>query len=146
MTTTRKTKQKEAILRLVKGTNSHPTADWVYEQVRREIPSISLGTVYRNLKLLQQEGKILGLEFAATITRYDARTQNHYHFICQQCGHLFDLDEPVDTEHDERVAQKMGCRVFYHRSEFYGLCQDCQTRNAVMEDTTKNSKEIIRSR
>ena len=127
MATSRKTKQKEAILRLVKSTNSHPTADWVYEQVRREIPNISLGTVYRNLKLLQQEGKILGLEFAATITRYDGNTQNHYHFVCQQCGYLCDLDEPVDTEHDERIAQKTGCDVFYHRSEFYGLCKDCQS-------------------
>ena len=142
----RKTKQREAILGVLKGTTSHPTADWVYEQVRREIPNISLGTVYRNLKLLQQEGKILGLEFAATVTRFDGRTQNHYHFICQQCGLLFNLDEPVDTEHDERIAQKTGCDVFYHRSEFYGLCKDCQTRNSVMEDTTKNSKKIIRSR
>ena len=139
---TRKTKQKEAILRLVKGTNSHPTADWIYEQVRREMPNISLGTVYRNLRLLQQEGKILGLEFAAAITRFDGNTQNHDHFRCQQCGRLFDLNEPVDTEDDARVAPKMGFRVFYHRLEFYGLCKDCQTRNSmsVMENTMNKLK------
>ena len=131
MTTTRKTKQKEAILRLVKGTNSHPTADWVYEQVRREIPNISLGTVYRNLKLLQQEGGIMDLALAGTVNRFDGRTDNHFHFRCEQCGHIFDVDEPVDREIDERVAQKTGFEVFYHRLEFHGLCKGCQSRNLV---------------
>jgi len=123
----RNSKQKEAILRLVKGTTSHPTADWVYERVRREIPNISLGTVYRDLRVLQQEGKILELHLPGTISRFDGRTENHYHFRCEQCGRVFDLDESVDKENDKKVARKTGFKVSYHNLEFRGLCQDCQS-------------------
>ena len=122
----RKTKQKEAILKILKGTTSHPTADWIYEQVRKEIPNISLGTVYRNLRLLQREGVILELDLAGTLSRFDANIKNHYHFRCELCGRVFDLDEPVDKEIDKRVARKTGFKVTQHRLEFRGLCIDCQ--------------------
>ena len=123
----RKSKQKEAILRVLKGTTSHPSADWVYEQVRREIPNISLGTVYRNLKLLKQEGEILELDLASTLSRFDGNSQDHYHFRCEKCGRVFDVDELVDKEIDDRVAQKTGFKVSHHRLEFRGLCKDCQS-------------------
>ena len=123
----RKSKQREAILRVLKRTTSHVTADWVYEQVRKEIPNISLGTVYRNLKSLKQEGKILELDLAGTISRFEANTRNHYHFRCEQCGRIYDVDEPVNKESDERVVRKTGFKVSYHRLEFRGLCKDCQS-------------------
>lgn len=123
----RKSKQREAILGLLKGTNSHPTADWIYEQVRKEIPNISLGTVYRNLKVLQQAGKILELDLAGTLSRFDGNTQNHDHFRCEQCGRIFNVDEPVDRGTDARVARETGFKVSYHRLEFRGLCKDCQS-------------------
>jgi len=124
---TRKTKQKEAILRVLKRTSSHPTADWVYEQVRKQIPSISLGTIYRNLKSLKQGGQLLELDLAGTQSRFDARTDDHCHFRCEQCGRIFDMDEPVDGEMDERVTRKTGLKVSNHRLEFRGLCKDCQS-------------------
>ncbi len=137
----RKSKQKEAIVRVLKDTNSHPTADWVYEQVRREIPNISLGTVYRNLKLLKQEGEILEIEFAGTLGRFNGNTEKHYHFRCEQCGRIFDLDEPVDKESNERVAQKTGFKVSHHLLEFRGLCKDCQSGEGLsVEDTPTRSK------
>ena len=123
----RKSKQREAILRVLRGTTSHPSADWVYEQVRREIPNISLGTVYRNLKLLKQKGEILELDLASTLSRFDGNSQDHYHFRCEKCGRIFDVDEPVDKEIDYRVAQKTGFKVSHHRLEFRGLCKDCQS-------------------
>ena len=123
----RKSKQKEAILRVLRGTTSHPSADWVYEQVKREIPKISLGTVYRNLKLLKQKGEILELDLASTLSRFNGNSQDHYHFRCKQCGRIFDVDEPVDEEIDDRVAQKTGFKVSHHRLEFRGLCKDCQS-------------------
>ena len=122
----RKSKQKEAILRVLKGTTSHPSADWVYEQVKREIPNISLGTVYRNLKLLKREGEILELDLASTVSRFDGNSQGHYHFRCEKCGCVFDVDELVDGEIDGRVAQKTGFKVTHHLLEFRGLCKDCQ--------------------
>ena len=74
----RTTKQKEAILRVLGGTNTHPTAEWIYEEVKKEIPNISLGTVYRNLRLLGESGEILQLDLCGSLSRFDCRTANHY--------------------------------------------------------------------
>lgn len=126
---TRKSKQKETILRIMKNTNSHPTADWVYERVKKEIPNISLGTVYRDLKLLKQEGDIAEVGLGDTLSRFDGNTQNHYHFRCQQCSCIFNVDEPVNEEIDNRVAQKMGFKISHHKLGFYGLCPECQSGN-----------------
>lgn len=126
---TRKSKQKETILRIMKNTNSHPTADWVYERVKKVIPNISLGTVYRDLKLLKQEGEIAEVGLGDTLSRFDGNTQNHYHFRCQQCSCIFNVDEPVNEEIDNRVAQKMGFKISHHKLGFYGLCPECQSGN-----------------
>ncbi|MFC2000067.1 transcriptional repressor [Chloroflexota bacterium] len=123
---TRKSKQREAILRVLRSTTSHPTADWIYDQVRKEIPNISLGTVYRNLKLLKEEGEVLDLDMAGGFNRFDGNSKNHYHFRCEDCGQVFDIDEPVDKGIEERVARKTGFRVSHHRLEFRGLCDFCQ--------------------
>lgn len=122
----KKTKQKEAILKVLRGTRSHPTADWVYNEVRQEIPNISLGTVYRNLKSLSERGEILELDLSGTLSRYDAFTHDHYHFRCHQCGRVFDINEPVDRKLDKKVAKKTGFEVTHHRLEFCGLCGECQ--------------------
>ncbi|MCJ7654682.1 MAG: transcriptional repressor [Dehalococcoidia bacterium] len=122
----RRTKQREAILEVLRGTNSHPTADWVYNEVRKEIPNISLGTVYRNLRLLCQSGEILELDLCGALSRFDARQDNHYHFRCEKCGRVFDVDLPVDEEIDRRAAQKTGFDVSAHWLEFRGLCKNCQ--------------------
>ncbi len=122
----RKSKQKQAVLRVLNDTTSHPTAKWIYEEVRKEIPDISLGTVYRNLKLLKREGRILELDFT-TLSRFNGNIHNHYHFRCERCGGIFDVDEPVDRVMDDRVAQKTGFKVTHHRLEFRGLCKDCQS-------------------
>jgi len=122
----RLSKQREAILRVLSGTTSHPAADWVYEQVRKKLPRISLGTVYRNLRLLTQEGIISELDFAGTPSRFDANIQPHSHFRCERCSRIFDLAEPVHKEINERIARKTGFEVLNHQLEFSGLCKDCQ--------------------
>ena len=122
----RKSKQREAIIRFVRGTNSHPTADWIYEEVRKEIPDISLGTVYRNLRLLRESGEISEIDLSSTLSRFDGKPDNHYHFRCEKCGCVFDVDEPVDEEINDRIARKTGFRISHHRLEFRGLCKECQ--------------------
>lgn len=121
----RKSRQREAILKYLRGTHSHPTAYSVYEAVRQDIPNISLGTVYRNLKMLSSEGQILELALAGGLSRFDGNMQNHYHFRCEGCGRVFDVAEPVDVSLDSRVAQETGFDVSYHITEFRGLCRDC---------------------
>lgn len=113
-------------MRVVVNARTHPGADWVYDQVRKEIPNISMGTVYRNLKLLAQAGEIQELEIAGSLSRFDGNTSPHYHFRCEKCGCLFDLDEPVDRTMEIRIAQKTGFIVKRHYLEFIGWCGGCR--------------------
>jgi len=122
----RKTKQREAILEVLRSTTSHPAADWIYDKVRKEIPDISLGTVYRNLKLLRECGEILEIDLGSTSSRFDGNPANHYHFRCEKCRRIFDIDEPVDEKINEKIARKTGFKVLHHWLEFRGLCKECQ--------------------
>ena len=122
----RGSKQRDTILRLVKNSKDHPRADWVYDQVRREIPNISMGTVYRNLRSLAKSGEIRQLEIADGTSRFDGNTGSHYHFRCEKCGQIFDLNEPVDQSIGERVAKNTGFKVYRQRMELIGLCNACQ--------------------
>jgi len=125
----RETKQREAILRVLRNTKAHPTADQIYDEVRKEIPNISKGTVYRNLQVLQEDGAVTELNLNGTLSRFEAKQASHYHFRCEQCGRVFDLDEPVNNELDERVSKRTGFTVSYHQTEFRGLCSDCQQKS-----------------
>lgn len=125
----RRSKQRDTILKVLRSTTSHPTVDWIYDQVREEIPNISLGTVYRDINQLKQEGLIQELCLGSGPSRYDGTPENHYHFRCVKCGRVFDVDEPVNHEMEREVEQNSGFRVLYHQVEFYGLCPDCQKSN-----------------
>jgi Fur family peroxide stress response transcriptional regulator len=108
------------------NTKSHPRADWIYDQVRQEIPNISLGTVYRNLKYLAKLGEIRQLDLADGTSRFDGNTDSHYHFRCEKCGRIFDLDETVDQSVSDRVVKNTGFKVYRQRMELIGLCNFCQ--------------------
>ena len=122
----RDTRQRQAILDVLRGTTSHPAADWIYGEVRKVIPNIGKGTVYRNLKILRDTGQISELNLSGTVSLFEGRQDNHYHFRCEKCGRIFDLDEPVISELDERVARRTAFEVSHHQLEFRGLCKDCQ--------------------
>jgi Fur family peroxide stress response transcriptional regulator len=122
----RLTKQREIILRILRNTKAHPTADLIYKEVRKEIPNISKGTVYRNLKVLQEDGAITELNLNGTVSRFEIKQESHYHFRCELCGRVIDLEEPVMNELNDRVAKRTGFKVKYHQTEFRGVCKDCQ--------------------
>jgi Fur family peroxide stress response transcriptional regulator len=141
---TRKTKQKEAILEVLKSTDCHPTASWIYEHVKKTIPHISLGTVYRDLKMLARNGRILEIDFTSNPSRYDGNIGNHYHFRCLKCDNIFDIDEKVDIEIDRKVTKKTGYLVLYHCLEFHGLCQDCQSGKYIRcDDSSKRLGDTV---
>ena len=123
------TKQREAILRVLRGNNSHPSADQIYDAVRKEIPNISKGTVYRNLQVLREDGAISELNLNGSLSRYEEKQDKHYHFRCEQCGRVLDLDEPANTEIEKKIAEMTGFKVSSHQTEFRGLCKDCQKEN-----------------
>ncbi|HHW91774.1 MAG TPA: transcriptional repressor [Firmicutes bacterium] len=122
----RKTRQRALILKILRSTKSHPTADWIYNQVRKEIPDISLGTVYRNLRLLKEMGEIQELQWGSTYSRFDGNPREHYHFNCLQCGRVLDVDIDVQQFLEELVEKKHGWKVTGHRLEFWGLCHSCR--------------------
>lgn len=124
----RKTKQRNIILEELRKVKTHPTADSVFKMVRRRLSNISFGTVYRNLSFLRDQGHILELTCGKYSCRYDGETRNHYHFFCLDCQKVFDLHMPVLKNLDERINQKSGFQVKYHRIDFYGYCRDCKPR------------------
>lgn len=121
----RMTKQRKEILEILRSTKSHPTADWVYEQVKKKIPKVSLGTVYRNLRILKEMGEILELNYGSTFSRFDGKPENHYHFVCKSCEKVMDVDTGVSHEMEKSVSKDMNCKVDFHRLEFYGTCHQC---------------------
>ncbi len=121
----RYSRQRELIYEAVKGTDQHPTAEMVYHWLKPENPSLSLGTVYRNLNLLADEGVLTRMPFP--VERYDAVTRPHPHFRCSHCGGVFDLALPYDRELDEAAAVAAGHDVEGHELVFYGTCVHCKT-------------------
>jgi Fur family peroxide stress response transcriptional regulator len=101
----RDTKQREAILNILRNTWSHPTADQIYDDVRKDIPNISKGTVYRNLQVLAEDGAISVLDISGTQSRYEVKQASHYHFRCEKCGRVSDIDMLVQLDLD-RQAEK----------------------------------------
>jgi len=120
----RNTQQRNIIYDIVASTNTHPTADWIYEQAKKQIPNISLGTVYRNLKVLVEEGKILEIN-DGKVSRFDANILPHHHFKCESCGSLYDIEEGELLYINKDLAQKKGYTVNSSFVVLYGICPKC---------------------
>ena len=123
-------RKRDAILNCVRATTSHPSAEWVYENVRIQMPDISLATVYRNLSLFKEQGLIRSLGTVNGVERFDGNTEPHVHFICTQCGGVQDLPEiSVPEELNSAVARSSGGRVDSCQFSFTGICGECRKMN-----------------
>lgn len=121
----RMTIQRQIILDELSKVKSHPTADEIYRMVRKKIPNISLGTVYRNLEIMAEAGLILKLESAGSQRRYDADTSNHYHLRCIKCGRVIDI-MMAPIEAIKKVMEEFkGCTIRSYKLEFTGTCEKC---------------------
>ena len=124
--TKRYSKKREAMLQLVRSTDTHPNADWVFRTLRETYPDISLGTIYRNLTLFQEEGALMRVGVVNGQERFDAITTPHPHFICQQCGTVRDLhDLPLDASLSQDVMNRYQFSVTHLELTFHGLCTQC---------------------
>ncbi len=120
-------KQKEAILRVIQSTDIHPTADWIYDQVRKVISNISLGTVYRNLNLLKSEGLIKEVTIQGTSSaRYDANLEPHHHFICLKCNQIYDLPTQGDDLNVNSLLSGKNFKIKFVKLDIFGICDKCQ--------------------
>ena len=121
----RLTTQRQIILEELGKVTTHPTANEVYDMVRKRLPRIGLGTVYRNLELMAESGIILKLEVGGTQKRFDATIDPHYHIRCLNCGKVDDIEMPVMSEINKAAEELSQYQVLGHHIEFSGLCSEC---------------------
>ena len=125
----KRSSQRKRLLELLGQTDIHPTADWLYQQLKKEFPSLSMGTVYRNLNILVDQKLIQKLPFGSTHDRYEVNTPPHYHLVCEKCGCVQDFNMP-QYEKILAQAQKMSnFNISRHRIDFFGICEKCQSKN-----------------
>ena len=121
----RLTPQRQVILEELAKVKTHPTANEVYDMVRKRLPRIGLGTVYRNLELMADNGLILKLEVGGSQKRFDATTDLHYHIRCTCCGRVDDIDFSAMPQLDQLAADSSDYQVLGHHIEFSGICESC---------------------
>ena len=121
----RMTRQRKLILETLRHALDHLSADEVYEIVRQEMPRISLGTVYRNLEILHEQGEIRKLEFGGTQSRWDGDPHPHYHIRCLCCDRIDNVRYEPARDVEASVSTPGNFRVVGHHLEFIGMCQEC---------------------
>ena len=120
----RNTRQLEVVWTAIQNDKSHPTADQIYERVRRKLPKISLGTVYRNLQKLVALHK-LQVVMLGRAQHFDPLVERHQHFICEKCEQVYDV--LIDSHREIKPAKLPhdGFKVTSHQLAFYGTCKHC---------------------
>jgi Fur family ferric uptake transcriptional regulator len=124
------TRQRKVILEELLKQNAHPSADEIYQMVRRRMPRISLGTVYRNLEVLASMGKIQKLELSGALKRYDWNTNKHYHIRCVCCDRVDDAPIAPLNQLENDLYGATVFEIIGHNLEFTGLCPDCSKKAA----------------
>lgn len=141
----RMTHQRQVILEEIRRDSSHPTADEIYERVRKRLPRISMGTVYRNLDILSSSGLIHRLEPGLPQMRFECVTKDHYHITCMRCGKIEDAPiEPSDNalETLENALGRLTKHgIFGHKLEFVGLCRECLQKEIENPEKDKRDDE-----
>lgn len=118
-------RQREFIKTNLINRYDHPTAETVYLDVKSEFPSISLGTVYRNLSLLTELGEIQKISTGLGPDRFDGNPAPHYHFLCKSCGCVMDIDLDNQDNLDAAASDVFPGIIKGHSVQFYGLCPEC---------------------
>lgn len=124
--------KREAIYKTISSTKIHPDAEWIYSEVKKSYPNISLGTVYRNLVQLRNDGKIKSLGVVKGCERFDADISPHSHFICNECGRIIDVGGlfSIHTKRlEDIVRQELKLDVESHDLVFYGKCDFCKAND-----------------
>jgi Fur family ferric uptake transcriptional regulator len=129
------TPQRKIILEEIANTNTHPSADEIYELVRRRLPRISLGTVYRNLEVLCECGLIRKMDLGDGHWRFDGNAESHYHVRCTSCGRITDLYMEELCDFENIIRQQTGYEGVGHRLDFYGLCPVCKREREIPHRT-----------
>ncbi len=117
-------RQREAILNVLRSTNTHPTADWIYGETRKIIPNISLGTVYRNLAELKKSGEILSIDVGDGKEHFDGDISPHLHLSCKECSSITDV--PLAFDPFDSMIKDFSFNAKTPVYLVYGYCKSCQ--------------------
>jgi len=123
----RATSQRIAIADYVLNSKKHPSAETIYEEVKRVFPTLSISTVYNTIHLLKDLYLVNELAFHDN-TRYDPNTEIHVNLVCERCQEITDLEDPELEEFIKYATERKGFTVTGYRLDVYGLCRDCKTR------------------
>ena len=132
----RNTPQRKIVLEEIRSTALHPTAVELFEIVRRRLPKISLGTVYRNLELLSRSGTIQKLTSSGSEARFDGNPRHHYHVRCIYCDRVEDVQEVQPSKAVQQPKMIGGYEILDHRLEFVGVCPGCKDKTDRDEATS----------
>lgn len=119
-------KQRDAILNLLKSVYSHPTADWLFTELKKDFPNISLATIYRNLNQLLEMGEIIKLDVGDGVEHFDSTTNEHCHFVCTNCHSVIDINVPSASLLKEDAQNLNNVLIDKCSVSFYGNCSNCK--------------------
>jgi Fur family transcriptional regulator, peroxide stress response regulator len=120
------TRQREAVLQVIREREDHPTANDIFEAARRRLPGISYATVYNSLRFLKEAGLVHEIKFGDSASRYDRETDRHDHALCSQCGKLVDFDLPQAAELMKAAARRSKFKPESVHLTLKGVCPDCR--------------------
>ncbi|WP_059172728.1 peroxide-responsive transcriptional repressor PerR [Bacillus sp. FJAT-27445] len=124
----RMTPQRHAILEYLIQSMSHPTADDIYKALEGKFPNMSVATVYNNLRVFKEVGLVKELTYGDASSRFDFKTSEHYHIICEKCNKIVDFLYPGLDEVEQLASHVTGFKVAHHRMEIYGECPECASK------------------
>jgi Fur family peroxide stress response transcriptional regulator len=133
----RKSRQRERIYEFIRSRMDHPAAQSVYGALKNEMPSISLGNVYRNINILVEEGRITRREFGDGIEHYDAIPGLHYHFMCDTCKTVIDFPMPPQEMITKKAREMSNFNISGHTIQFYGTCDKCRRKEKKVKTQVK---------
>ena len=128
------TPQRLAVMGALQSRRDHPTADLIFQEVRRQLPAISFNTVYKTLEVLCQKGMVIKVNPLHAVARYDGVTGHHAHLICRQCHQIIDLDWEASEVPALPAADLHGFHIEHPSLTFWGVCPGCQQRGPHQED------------
>lgn len=117
--------KRNAIYNTILNTTSHPSAHWIYEQLKPDYPDLSLGTVYRNISLFKNEGKVSVVCNVNGEERIDGNTSPHTHFVCNSCGRVIDVMDDGGNSPESLTLLNNGFSIESKLVIYYGKCSDC---------------------
>lgn len=120
------TPQRLAIVKVLVESVDHPSVEDIYQQIKKDFPTMSLATVYRNIVLIRSLGEVLELGFPDGSNRYDGnKPYPHPHLICIKCKTIIDPDLESLDDLKKEIAQETNFKVLNHRLDFFGICSNC---------------------